>query len=171
MKKILVFIMSILMLSTLAYAKEENKSFTFTDTSGKVYHAKGTKDGIIINELKNKIVFLEFFGHKCPPCLASIPHYKNLQTKHKNNIEVIGIEVQGFSNAELKAFAQTKGINYPTVSQEKAGYFVSYIAERANWTGAIPFVVVIDKKGVVQFIQAGMITPAGMETIIKEISK
>ncbi|MGW8169944.1 MAG: TlpA family protein disulfide reductase [Sulfurovaceae bacterium] len=171
MKKILIFMISLLMLSALAQAKEENTNYTFTDTDGKVYHAKGTKDGFIINELKNKIVFLEFFGHKCPPCLASIPHYKDLQTNYKNNIGVIGIEVQGFSNAELKAFAQTKGINYPTVAQDKAGYFVSYIAQRANWTGAIPFLVVVDKKGVVQFIQAGMITPAGMETIIKELSK
>ncbi|MDD3774551.1 MAG: TlpA disulfide reductase family protein [Sulfurovaceae bacterium] len=170
MKKILVFIISVLILSVLAQAKE-NTNFTFTDTNGKVYHAKGIDEGLIINELKNKIVFLEFFGHKCPPCLASIPHYKNLQTKHKNNIEVIGIEVQGFNNAELKAFAKSKGINYPTVAQEKAGYFVSYIAQRANWTGAIPFLVVVDKRGVVQFIQAGMITPAGMETIIKELSK
>lgn len=170
MKKILVFIISVLILSVLAQAKE-NTNFTFTDTNGKVYHAKGIDEGLIINELKNKIVFLEFFGHKCPPCLASIPHYKNLQTKHKNNIEVIGIEVQGFNNAELKAFAKSKGINYPTVAQEKAGYFVSYIAQRANWTGAIPFLVVVDKGGVVQFIQAGMITPAGMETIIKELSK
>ena len=158
------------MLSTLVQAKE-NTNFTFTDTNGKVYHAKGIKDGLIINELKNKIVFLEFFGHKCPPCLASIPHYKNLKTKYKNSIEVVGVEVQGFTNVELKAFAQSKGINYPTVAQEKAGYFVSYIAQRANWTGAIPFLVVVDKKGVVQFIQAGMITPAGMETIIKELSK
>ncbi|MDD5405613.1 MAG: TlpA disulfide reductase family protein [Sulfurovaceae bacterium] len=170
MKKILMFMVSLLVLSVLTQAKQ-NTNFTFTDTNGKVFHVQGTKEGLIINELKNKIVFLEFFGHKCPPCLASIPHYKNLQTKYKNNIAIISMEVQGFDNAQLKAFAKTNGINYSTVSQEKAGYFVNYIAGRANWTGAIPFLVVVDKKGVVQYIQVGMISEAGLESIIKELSK
>ncbi len=170
MKKILVFMISLFMFSTLVQAKQ-NTNFTFTDTNGNVFHVKGTNDGLVINELKNKIIFLEFFGHKCPPCLESISHYKNLQAKYKNQIAIVGIEVQGMSNTQLKTFAKTKGINYSTVSQDKAGYFVSYIANRAKWTGVIPYLIVIDKKGVVQFMQAGMIEQAGLEVIIKELSK
>ncbi|MDD5359331.1 MAG: TlpA disulfide reductase family protein [Sulfurovaceae bacterium] len=170
MKKILFLIASVFIILNVAQAKP-TENYTFTDTSGKIFHAQGTKDGLIIPEAKGKIIFLEFFGHKCPPCITSIPHYKNLQKKYNGKIQIIAIEVQGLDNNQVKTFAAQKGINYTTVSQDKAGDFVNYIASRANWSGAIPYLVVIDKKGVVQFMQAGSMGEAGLETIIKELSK
>jgi thiol-disulfide isomerase/thioredoxin len=170
MKKILFLIASVFMILNVAQAKP-TENYTFTDTNGKIFHAQGTKDGLIIPEAKGKIIFLEFFGHKCPPCLASIAHYKNLQAKYNGKIQIIAIEVQGYNDAQVKTFATQKGINYTTISQDKAGNFVNYIASRANWSGAIPYLIVIDKKGIVQFMEAGSIGEAGLETIIKELSK
>jgi len=169
-KKIILYFFSLLLIASALEAKP-NENYSFTDVNGKVLHAVGTKDGLIIPEAKNKIIFLEFFGHRCPPCLASIQHYKNIQAKYKGKVQVIAIEVQGLSNAGVKAFATQKGINYIVVSQEKAGNFVNYIASRAGWSGAIPYLIVIDKKGVVQYMQAGSVGQAGLETIIKELSK
>lgn len=160
-----------MLLITSSLQAKPSENFTFTDTNGKVFHAQGTKDGLLIPEAKGKIIFLEFFGHKCPPCLASIAHYKNLQAKYNGKIQIIAIEVQGYNDAQVKTFAKSKGINYTTVSQEKSEKFVEYIASRANWSGAIPYLVVIDKKGVVQYMQAGSIGQSGLETLIKELSK
>ena len=92
MKKILVFMISLFMFSTLVQAKQ-NTNFTLLIQTVMFFHVKGTNDVLVINELKNKIVFLEFFGHKCPPCLESISHYKNLQAKYKNQIAIISMEV------------------------------------------------------------------------------
>lgn len=170
MKKILFLISSMLIILNVAHAKP-SENFTFTDTNGKVFHVQGTKDGLIIPEARGKIIFLEFFGHKCPPCIASIPHYKSLQTKYNGKIQIIAIEVQGLNNAQVKNFAKQKGLNYTTVSQEKSENFVNYIASRAGWSGAIPYLVVIDKKGIVQFMQAGSIGQSGLEALIKELSK
>lgn len=170
MKKIIFYLLSLLLMTIMLEAKP-NENYTFTDTNGKVFHANGTKDGLIIPEVKNKLIFLEFFGHKCPPCIASIPHYKNIQAKYNGKVQIIAVEVQGLNNSQVKNFAAQKGINYTTVSQEKAAGFIDYIASRAGWSGVIPYLIVIDKKGVVQYMQAGGVGQAGLETIIKELSK
>jgi thiol-disulfide isomerase/thioredoxin len=144
---------------------------TLTTIDGKKINVTGTEGGLIVEEYKGKIVFLEFFGYKCPPCLASIDHYKKLQEKHKEKLVIIAIEVQGLNNSQLQAFVKEKGINYPTIAQEKADQFVNYISMRAQWEGSIPFLVILDKKGDVQLVQAGMLPEDVLEKTIAELSK
>jgi len=143
---------------------------TMTDINGKTYNVTGTEQGLKIEGLEGKIVFLEFFGHKCPPCLASIPHLINLQKKYKESVAIVAIEVQGYNNAQTANFAKGKGINYITVSEEKASALVNYIQQRAQWRGSIPFLVALDTKGDVQFVQAGMLSEAQYEELISQLS-
>jgi thiol-disulfide isomerase/thioredoxin len=168
MKKLLLS--AILLFSLLSSLHAENsQAMTITDTNGKAYQITGTQEGLNIKGLEGKIVILEFFGHKCPPCLKSIPHLIDLQKKHKDKLVVVGIEVQGLSRAQLAAFAKTKGMNYITVSQDDAGIFVQYITQRAQWRGSIPFMVALDKKGVVQFVQAGMLPESSLEELVRQL--
>ncbi len=173
MKKLLTI--SLLLLGFLTSLNAENlplkqPTMTLTDIQGKTYQITGTENGLDIKGTQDKIVFLEFFGHKCPPCLASIPHLITLQEKYKDTLSIIAIEVQGLNNDQLKAFAQQKGMNYTVISNEKAGNFVNYIAQRAQWRGAIPFMVALDQKGNVQFMQAGMLPEAALEELIRQLS-
>ena len=82
---------------------------------------------------------------------------------------IIAIEVQGFNNKELAQFAKEKGMNYIVVSDEKAGNFTNYIGQRAEWRGSIPFLVALDSKGAVQFVQAGMLPESSLEELIKQL--
>lgn len=152
-----------------ANAKDDKMSITTVD--GKTLTIIGTESGLNVEEHKGKIIFLEFFGHRCPPCIRSIPHYKKLQAKYKDKLAIIAVEVQGLSDKELKAFVAKKGINYPTISHEKAGNLVPYIAKRAQWEGAIPFLVVLDQDGGVQLVQAGMLPETTLEKLIEKLSK
>jgi predicted transcriptional regulator len=61
-------------------------------------------------------------------------------------------------------------MNYITVAEEKAPDLVNYIAQRAQWKGSIPFMVALDTKGDVQFVQAGMIPEESLEELISELS-
>lgn len=169
MKKILALTLLFVSLLTVAQAEEDN--FTMTTTEGKTLHMKGTETGMVFEEYKGKVIFLEFFGHRCPPCIKSIPHYKKLQEKYKDDLAIIAVEVQGFDDNELKAFTKEKGINYVTISQEKAGQLVPYISQRAQWQGSIPFLVILDKKGDVQLMQAGMLSEEALESTVKQLSK
>ena len=174
MKKILST--SLLLLSLLTYTQAAGNEtplaeMTMTDIKGKTYDVTGTEQGLKIKGLEGKVVFLEFFGHKCPPCIASIPHLINLQKKHKDKLAIVAIEVQGYNQEQTKKFAKEKGMNYIVVSEEKASALVSYIQQRADWKGSIPFLVALDTKGDVQFIQAGMLPEASLEELISQLSK
>jgi len=168
MKKL--FVLSILLFSLFGSLQAEDApTMSMTDTKGKTYQITGTDQGLKIKGLEGKIVFLEFFGHKCPPCLKSIPHLIKLQKKHKDKLAIVSIEVQGYNNSQLKSFAKEKGMNYITVSQDDSGSLVQYISQRAEWRGSIPFLVALDTKGVVQFVQAGMLPESSLEELIKQL--
>ncbi len=168
MRKILTSALLIFSLFTYMQA-EEAPQMSITDIKGVTHQITGTEQGLKIKGLEGKIVFLEFFGHKCPPCIKSIPHLIKLQEKHKDKLAIIAIEVQGYSNKQLTDFAKEKGMNYIVVSDEKAGNFTNYIGQRAEWRGSIPFLVALDTKGAVQFVQAGMLPEASLEELIKQL--
>jgi thiol-disulfide isomerase/thioredoxin len=171
-KRLLAALMLFSFLSTAqAESPAKKSSLQITDINGKSYTVTGTKEGLKISGMEGKVVFLEFFGHKCPPCLASIPHLADLQKKHQDKLAVIGIEVQGLSEAQLKAFVQSRGINYTVISGQKEHLFVSYISQRAQWQGGIPFLLALDGNGDVQFIQAGMLPEASLEELFEQLHK
>ena len=173
MKKLLIATLLFASFLTMTHAAEDEKvlaDMSMTDVTGKTYKVTGTQKGLDIEGLKGKVVFLEFFGHKCPPCLASIPHLIKLQKKHKDKLAIVAIEVQGYTDSQVKGFVKEKGMNYITVAEEKAPELVNYISQRAQWKGSIPFMVALDTKGDVQFVQAGMIPEESLEELIAELS-
>ncbi len=171
LKKLLTATILLFSLLTTMQAAENTSLMKMTDVTGKTYDVTGTEQGLNIKGLEGKVIFLEFFGHKCPPCLASIPHLIKLQNKHKDKFAIVSIEVQGYNNAQTAKFAKEKGMNYIVVAEEKASELVNYIQQRAQWKGSIPFLVALDTKGDVQFVQAGMLPEASLEELISQLSK
>ena len=113
MKKLFTATLLLFSLLTYVQAAENEKplaQMTMTDVTGKTYDVTGTEQGLKIKGLEGKVIFLEFFGHKCPPCLASIPHLINLQNKYKDTLAIVSIEVQGYNHAQTTKFAKEKGI-------------------------------------------------------------
>lgn len=173
MKKLLITALLLTSFFSMTHAAEGQTvlaEMSMKDITGKTYKVTGTQNGLNIEGLEGKVVFLEFFGHKCPPCLASIPHLIELQKKHQDKLAIVSIEVQGYSDEQVKEFAKEKGMNYIVVAEEKAPELVNYISQRAQWRGSIPFMVALDTKGDVQFVQAGMIPEASLEDLISQLS-
>lgn len=167
MKKLLIFM--IISLSFFTSLQAAQPTMTMTDIHGKTYTITGTDQGLKVKGLEGKVIILEFFGHRCPPCLATIPHLINLQNNHKDEVAVIAVEVQGYNNTQLKQFAKTKGINYIVATDANSGNLVTYISQRARWQGSIPFTLAIDKKGEVQFVHAGMLPESALESLVKQL--
>ena len=82
MKKIIATLLLTLFMGTNIYAA--NEVFNISTTEGKMLRFKGTPDGIMTEPYKGKIVFIEFWGTWCGPCLLSIPHHVKLQEKYKD---------------------------------------------------------------------------------------
>ena len=165
MKKI---IWAILLTLTVALQAEVEK-FTLTDTEGKQFNITESKDGLIFEEHKGKAIFLIIFGHNCPPCKAEIPEFVELTEKYKDKLQIIAIEAQRYSVTQLKAFKEDKGINYSLVTGKEHENFVGYIADKAQWKGAIPFMIAIDKNGAVDSMEQGFIPEKTLEELIEKL--
>jgi len=150
---------------------ENENIFHIKDINGTNYTVEALPNGLQFKEIQNKVIFLEFFGHRCPPCLKSIPKYIELQKQFHDKLAIVAIEVQGLSTEQTAEFARQKGINYITISQADAGMLTEHIATRASWSGAIPFLIILDAKGEVQTMQAGMIPEDALASIITSLSK
>jgi thiol-disulfide isomerase/thioredoxin len=169
MKKILSSLLALPLLIGLAYGAEPQKPIEITTIEGKKIHIVGTENGLSIPEYKGKVVFLEFWGTHCPPCLVSIPHYVDMIAKYKGKLEMLAVEVQGTPQDRLKTFAASKGMNYDVVPYKNAGYFVEYIARRAGWKGSIPFLMILDQNGTVVTMQVGMLPQNVLEKVVNDL--
>jgi peroxiredoxin len=167
MKKI---ILAILMILTIALQAEVEK-FTLTDTEGKEFHITESKDGLIFEEHKGKAIFLVIFGHNCPPCKAEIPEFIELTEKYKDKLQIVAIEAQRYDVTQLKAFKEDNKINYSLVTGKDHENFIGYIADKARWQGAIPFMIAIDKNGAVDSMEQGFVPKKTLEELIEKLTK
>ena len=153
--------------------KLEKNLFQLTTLDGQILHVDEAKDGIIFQEHKGKVVFLLFFGYRCPPCLGEIPVLKALTNEKHKDLAIIAMEVQRLPSDQLKLFQKDKGINYTLLSEqdEKNSQFISYIGQRAQWGGSIPFLVAINPHGEVKVVHVGGMGSNQFKTIYEKLAQ
>jgi len=97
-------------------------------------------------DLRGQVVLLEFWGYRCPPCIASIPHMTKLDRQYgRHGLVVIGAHAQGDkgeAKTEAIAIARKRGASYTIMSR-------AHVPE-ANFRG-IPHVFVFDHTGKVVY--------------------
>jgi len=147
--------------------------FELVDSEGKTLHVNEVPNGVSFQEHKDKVVFLIFFGYRCPPCLGEIPELIELQKEKGDKLAIIAMEVQRLPKEQLPAFKTSKKINYTVLSDstQNNSKFVSYIAERAQWKGSIPFLVGISPNGEVNFVHVGGMRKNSLEQVFDQLSK
>jgi len=77
-------------------------------------------DQITEKDLAGKVVFVEYWGINCPPCLASFPHLVDLQKKYAptGRFTVFASHVQQLEPA-VKEFLKEKKVNFPVYNQAR----------------------------------------------------
>ena len=162
MKKI---ILSLLLISISLFSAEKIEIFELTTLKGEKLHITTTPNGLDIKEIQGKVIFLSFFGYNCPPCRSEIPEFIKMREKYGKDLEIIAVEVQGTKEESLKSLVKYENINYSIVPFNKeAKKFAYHTAKKADWKGAIPFIIVLDRKGEVKFLQTGLIPYDSLET-------
>ncbi len=163
-------LLTLLSLGFVQAAQQPDK-FTLQTIDGKTLHVQGLKNGLLFKELKGKVVFLEFWGTHCPPCLMSIPHYIDLNKKYKEKMAMVAIEVQATPPEALKAFVKAKGINYNVVSYNNAPGFIDYVMLRTGWEGSIPYLIILDPEGGFVTGQVGLLSEKALAGVIEQLHK
>jgi thiol-disulfide isomerase/thioredoxin len=103
-----------------------------------------TADGKAINlqQLKGKVVFINFWATWCPPCLAELPSINKLYRKVKDNPNIVFITVDIDNNlAKSSQFIRDKGYSFSVYGGDGNGNLA-----KLNEDG-IPVTLVIDKQG------------------------
>ena len=169
MKQILTAI--ILSLALFSYSNAAESGQAITTVNGKELHMHKTANGLTFDEFKGKILFVEFYGNRCPHCIRAIEPYNDLQDKFNKDLAIVSVEIWGLNNKDLKDFTELHGIEYTNISKAQAGELVPYVSQIGGYRGMVPFLAIFDKNGKFYKSFSGPVPKAKLEEIIKILSK
>jgi len=93
-----------------------------------------------LDDLKGKIVVLDFWATWCGPCVRSIPHNNEIHAKYGDDVVFIGVTHPKGAD-ELAAMIEEKGIQYPVAIDANKETIKAY---RVN---GYPDYFIIDRDG------------------------
>lgn len=116
-------------------------------------------DVVSLNDLKGKVVFLNFWATWCPPCIAEMPSIQVLHDKFKSDDEVmiLTLEVEG-KREKAHQFLKRKKLNlsvyhpYSTIPTEL-------------FLGDLPTTIILDKEGNIAYTTYGMADYSGQDIV------
>ena len=128
--------------------------FSFTSSEG---------EHITLEDLRGKVVLLDFWGTWCPPCVESVPELRNLHKRYSKeaNFVIIGISSDS-DDAEWREFTVKNKMVWPQYRDQDRKIL------RAFGIRAFPTYILIDHEGIVRFssIGAGWLRAANLEDAI-----
>ena len=171
----IILTLTLLATLNLLQAKEPiaPQTFTLVTTDEQNISIIETQEGFDFPQFKGKAIFIALFGHRCPPCLKEIPEFIELTNKHKDDLAIVAIEVQGYPADKVKEFAEMHKMNYNVVPGVNHRDFVSYLADRAGLPNGVrlPFLIAINKDGEVEGTQEGGLSQDELEFIVEDLNE
>lgn len=148
--------------------KEKNKYSLETQNATRINIEISDKK-VIISELKDKVILLNFWATWCPPCKAEIPHLINLKNKYKDKFEVVAINVgerngKMTSKEKLDEFISKYKINYIITNVEDN----IKVAQNLDNIQIIPTMFLLGKDGNILQKYVGVVPEEMIETDIKK---
>ncbi len=99
---------------------------------------------LALNQLKGKIVILNFWATWCPPCRREMPTFIELQEEYgAQGVQFIGVAIDNPKMA--KRYGSDHGINFPLLQGEESGLELSMTL--GNRRAILPYTVIFDRTG------------------------
>ena len=109
--------------------------FSLYDQEDQLRHAK---------EWNGKVLMINFWATWCPPCRSEMPAFQQLYDDYKDKgFTIIGIAID--NKQSVIDFVDPLGIEYPILMGEEEG--IQLAKDYGNHLGALPYTVIIDRKG------------------------
>ena len=112
-------------------AKRQKADFTLTDLQGNNWH---------LQELKGKVVLVNFWATWCPPCRKEMPDLQALFDKYKNQGFVV-LSISDEEAAKVSPFIAERKISYPVLLDPGRKVNEAFVVE------GIPKSFVYDRQG------------------------
>ena len=103
---------------------------------------------VSLDQYRGKVVMIDFWATWCGPCRMTMPIVENLQKEYADTMVLLTINLQESRDA-VRDYIRAQGIHSRVLLDEEGLVGTMYGAE------SIPLQILIDKQGIVRFIQAG----------------
>lgn len=115
---------------------------------------------------QGKVLVVNFWASWCPPCRKEIPGFVNLQQAHgAAGLQFVGIALD--APDKVRAYVDSADINYPILLGDDVA--TAFARAAGNRLGALPYTLILDRRGDPVATLAGGLDEARVEALIEPL--
>ena len=121
-----------------------------------------------LGQWRGSVLIVNFWATWCVPCREEMPLFVEAQTRNAaNGVQFVGIAVD--EPAKVRQFSREIGLNYPVLI---GGYGAVELSKTlGNDDSALPFTIVLDRRGRVAHTQLGPLRAAKLDDVLSRVLK
>ncbi len=112
-------------------------------------------------DMRGKVVIVDFYATWCGPCMAAIPHNNQLLKKYRSKgLVIVGVCTSSRGQDKMEQTVKDRGIQYPTARDPQLK------SQKAWAVHYYPTYAVVDRKGIVRTIG---LQPEHVEAVVTKL--
>ena len=119
-----------------------------------------------LRDWNGRVAACNFWATWCAPCREEVPLLIALYEKYRRNgLEVVGIGIDQL--AKISEFAANFRITYPLLVGDARA--LDLMRRLGNEAGALPYTVLLDRRGAVAYRKLGPLRPGELDPILEPL--
>ncbi|HBU29787.1 MAG: thioredoxin [Thiobacillus sp. GWE1_62_9] len=115
---------------------------------------------------RGQVVVLNFWASWCAPCREEMPDFSALRTQFRpSGVEFVGIAIDNATS--VSQFLKQMPVSYPILIGEGAAHGLA--RQLGNPSGALPYTIVLDRKGDIVLSHLGRLPRDTLENVLRKI--